>query len=224
MGYYIDAGKITIDEYRTKPEPAYLPPGRLMLKEKPDERFGFFKSTGIATVKELIQLLRKKDKFGELAKLDCFSDEYLTVLLRELNSIFPEPNKIADFAGISKSTIDKLEDLGIKNTEIFYDKVITKSDRHKLAATTGIDYPDIPELTKLTDLSGIKWVGVTFARMLYHLGVDTVEKASKSDPVDLHEKINLLNQEKSFYKGHIGLNDIKIFVNAAKDIPSEIEY
>jgi len=45
-----------------------------------------------------------------------------------------------------------------------------------------------------------------------------------SDPIDLHAKINQLNKKKSIYKGQIGLNDIKIFVNAAKEIPLEIEY
>jgi hypothetical protein len=60
--------------------------------------------------------------------------------------------------------------------------------------------------------------------MLYDLGIDTVEKASKADPVELHARINQLNKEKSIYKGQIGLNDIKIFVNAAKEVPLEIEY
>jgi hypothetical protein len=33
-----------------------------------------------------------------------------------------------------------------------------------------------------------------------------------------------LNKEKNSYKGQIGLNDIKIIVNAAKEIPLDIEY
>lgn len=224
MGYYIDLEKITIEDYQIKLESAYLPPGRMILKERRDERFGYFTTIGIKNVKGLIQLLKKKDEFAELSKVDCFSAEYLTILLRELNSTLPKPNKIADFKGFSKDTIDKLEKIGINNTEKLYNKVITKSDRLKLADSTGIKYSDILELTKLTDLSRIKWVGVTFARMLYDLGVDTVEKASESDPVDLHARLSRFNKEKSNYKGQIGLNDIRIFVNAAKEIPIEIEY
>jgi len=224
MGYYIDLVKITIDDYKAKLESAYLPPSRMILKEKLDERFGYFKDIGIENVKGLIQLLKKKEKFAELSKVDCLSGDYLTILLRELNSALPKPNKIADFTGIPKDTVEKLEKVGIKTTEKLYDKVITKLDRQKLADSTAISNKDILELTKLTDLSRIKWVGVTFARMLYDLEVDTAEKASKSDPIDLHAKINQLNKEKSIYKGQIGLNDIKIFVNAAKEIPLEIEY
>ena len=224
MGYYIDLEKITIDDYRTTLESAYLPPSRMILKDRLDERFGYFEGIGIKNVKGLIQILKKKDKFAELSKVDCLSGDYLTILLRELNSTLPKPNKIADFTGISKDTVGRLEKVDIKNTEKLYNKVVTKSDRQKLADSTGINDRDILELTKLTDLSRIKWVGVTFARMLYELGIDTVEKASKSDPTDLHAKINQLNKEKGIFKGQIGLNDIKIFVNAAKEIPLEIEY
>lgn len=224
MGYYIDLEKISIDEYRLKLESAYLPPSRMILKDKPEERFRYFKNFGIKNVKELLQLLKKKDKFAELQKVDCLSGNYLTILLRELNSTLPKPNKIADFAGISRETVNKLASRGITNTEKLYDLIITNDKRHDLALSTGIKDSDILELSGLTDLSRIKWVGATFARMLYDLGIDTAEKASKSDPVDLHFRINELNKSNSIFKGHIGLNDIKIFVNAAKEIPFDIEY
>jgi hypothetical protein len=224
MGYYIDLEKISIDDYRSKLESAYLPPSRMMLKDKAEERFGYFKSIGIKNVKELLQLLKKKDAFAELQRAGCFPGDYLAILLRELNSTLPKPNKIADFAGISEDTVSKLEQIGITNTEKLYDRVITKDKSHDLAHTTGLKDSDILELTRLTDLSRIKWVGVTFARMLYDLGINSAERASKSDPVDLHFRINQLNKANSVFKGQIGLNDIKIFVAAAKEIPFDIEY
>jgi hypothetical protein len=224
MGYYIDLEKISIDDYREKLESAYLPPSRLILKDKLDERFGYFKGIGIKNVKGLIQVLKKKDKLAELSKVDCFSGDYLTILLRELNSTLPKPNKISDFIEIAKNTIDSLEKIGITNTEKLYDKVVKKSDRQKLADSIGIKYQDILELTKLSDLSRIKWVGVTYAQMLYDLGVDTVEKVSESDPIDLHAKINQMIKEKNIFKGAIGLNDVKILIESANELTLEIEY
>ena len=223
MGYYIDLEKMSIEDYQIKLESAYLPPSRMILKEKLDERFEYFKSIGIKNFKVLIQLL-KKGKFAELSKVRCLSEDYLTFLLRELKSTLPKPNKIADFTFISRDTVDKLEKIGIKDTEKLYEKIITKSGRQILAESTGVNENDILELTKLTDLSRIKWVGVTYAQILYDLGVDTVEKVSKSDPIDLHKKTNQLIKEKNIFKGQIGLNDIKILVETATEIPSEIEY
>jgi hypothetical protein len=224
MGYYIDLEKITIDDYRVKLKSAYLPPSRLILKDKLDERFGYFKSIGIKNVKGLIQLLKKKDKLAELSKVDFLSNDYLTILLRELNSVFPKPNKISDFIEIAKETIESLEKIGITNTENLYDKVVKKTDRQKLSDSTGIKYQDILELTKLADLSRIKWVGVTYVQMLYDLGVDTVEKVSLSDPIDLHARINQMIKEKNIFKGSIGLNDVKILIESASELPLDIEY
>lgn len=224
MGYYIDLEKISIAKYKETLKLAYLPPSRMILKDCLDERFHYFKSIGIENVQELMQTLKKKDSFTELSKVDCLSGEYLKILLRELNSTLPKPNKIKEFVGISTDTVSKLESIGIKNTVKLFDKVKNYKCRKELADSTGISDSDILELTKLTDLSRIKWVGVTFARMLYELGFDTVEKASKAEYIDLHTKINQINKERNIYKGQIGLNDIKIFVNAAKEVPLEIEY
>lgn len=224
MGYHIDLEKISIDDYQTKLASAYLPPSRLMLKDKLDERFGYFKSIGIKNLKELIQLLKKKDTVVELSKVDCLSGDYLSILLRELHSMLPKPHKIADFIGIAKETIRNLEKIGISNTEKLYDKATNTSDRQKLADTAGINYQDILALTKLADLSRIKWVGVTYAQMLYDLGVDTAEKVSKSDPMDLHARMNQRIKEKNIFNGAIGLNDVKILVESANALLFEINF
>ena len=224
MGYYIDLDKISIDDYRIKLETAYLPPSRIMLKDRLDERFGYFKSIGIKNAKELVKMLNRKDSFSELKKVECLSGNYLTILLREINSILPKPNRIKDFKTISKDTISKLESLGINNTLKLFDRVISPETRKKLAIDSGIDDKTLLELTKLTDLSRIRWVGTTFAGMLYDLGVDTVEKVIQSDPVDLHARLKQLNIEKNIFKGQIGLNDIKILVNIANEVPLDIKY
>jgi hypothetical protein len=224
MGYYIDLETISLDDYRTKLATAYLPPSRMLLKERMDERFACFKSMGINNVKALLKVLKKKDQLLALAKEDCFTEEYLTILLREINSTLPKPNRIAEFQGISKDVADRLESLGLNNSEKLYEKVLSKAERFELAAKTGISDQVILELTKLCDLSRIKWVGVTFARMLYELGTDNVEKVAAADPIALHAAINRLNKERNIYNGQIGLNDIRILVNEAKSIPPEIEF
>ncbi|MBK6979906.1 MAG: DUF4332 domain-containing protein [Cytophagaceae bacterium] len=224
MGYYIDLEKLSIDDYRLKLESAYLPPSRMMLKDNLEERFAYFKTLGISNVKDLILLLKKKDKFSEFTRQDVFAGDYLTILLRELNSTLPKPNKLADFLEIRAGAVSNLEKIGISNTEKLYNKVLSKSDRQNLSQATGINMEDLLTLTKLADLSRIKWVGVTYAQMLSDLGVDTVEKVSKSDPMDLHDRINRMIKEKNIFKGSIGLNDVKILIAAAGELPLDIEY
>jgi hypothetical protein len=224
MGYYIDLRSISIDDYRSKLESSDLLPSRVILKERLEDRFNYFKSIGIRNVFELQKVLKKKEKLAELSKVDCFSEDYLVILLREINSIQPKPNKISEFIGISPETVSKLEKIGIKDTVKLFDNVLTPESRKKLAAKTDTSDAEILEMTNLTDLSRIKWVGATFARMLFDAGIDTAEKASIADYVELHKKINQINKEKNFYKGQIGLHDIKLFVDAAKEVTLEIKY
>lgn len=222
MPYLIDLASVPIDKYREKLKTAYLPPSRKILRDSLKERFGYFKKLGVTNLNELISLLKKKDKMAELTKLDCFKGEYLAILLREINSMLPKPNKIGDFKGINIEAVKKLESNGITNTLKLYPKILTPKARIELSEATGIPNDQIIELAKLTDLSRIKWVGATFARMLYDLGIDSVEKAAKEDPEHLHRQINELNAKLNYFRGHIGLNDIKIFVQAASEVPVEV--
>ena len=224
MGYYTDLAYISLDNYRSKLELADLLPSRMILKEQLEERFNYLKSIGIKNVLELQKLLKKKEKLAELSRVECLSEDYLVILLREINSIQPKPNKISEFIGISPETVAKLENIGIKDTVKLFDHVLTSESRKNLAAETTISEAEMLKLTQLTDLSRIKWVGATFARMLLDVGIDSAEKASKADYVELHQKIMEINKEKNFYKGQIGLHDIKLFVDAAQEVAFEIEY
>ena len=224
MGYYIDFDKLSIEAYQNILESAHLPPGRMVLKERLSECFSYLKNTGIMNVRELIQLLKNKDSFTEISDIDCFKTGYLAVLLREINSIIPKPNKIADFTTISTDAIQKLENEGFKNTEQLYYYVITDEGRKELARKTGIHYDDMLKLAKLADLSRIKWVSATYAEILLEAGVNSVEEVGKADPCVLHEKINHILEEKKNYKVRIGINDVNILIESAAIVPSEIQF
>lgn len=47
--------------------------------------------------------------------------------------------------------------------------------------------------------------------------------AAKADPVKLHHQLNELSKQKQIYKASIGLNDIQIFIDAASEVPVEMD-
>jgi hypothetical protein len=224
MGYHIDLKSISLNAYKEKLRNGYLPPSRRVLKEKLDERFEQFQLLGISNVHDLKQWLSKDDKLQQLIGLDNLPISYLKILLREIKSIQPKPNKLKEFQDIDIKTVSRLEHMGITNTRQLFDHVRDKKSRQELAAQSNLNLTDIEELTRLCDLSRIKWVGTTFARMLYQLGIDSVSTAANTNPVQLHEQLLELNREHQYYKGQIGLNDIHIFVEAAREVPVEIVY
>ena len=50
-----------------------------------------------------------------------------------------------------------------------------------------------------------------------------IEKVSTTLPEDLFNKVALKNEEMKLYQGKIGLNDMKLCIEAAKSIDAEIE-
>ncbi|MFZ5939536.1 MAG: DUF4332 domain-containing protein [Bacteroidota bacterium] len=223
MGYYIDLSEITLEAYRAKLLNVSLSPGRRVLKDRTEERFDRFREAGITNVQELMNLLKNKKRFAELTEEECFSDGYLTILLRELKSMLPKPVRLSDLYGISQETVEILGRMGLSTTEKLYPLVLTGEQRRRLAGSTGIGAGEVLDLAMLTDLSRIKWAGPLFVRMLADLGRGCVRKVAESDPEELHEAINELNREREYFRGKIGLNDIRIFVEAAGELPVEMD-
>lgn len=224
MGYLIDLSEISLDQYKDKLATGYMIPSRKILKDRLEERFSCFKNNGIHNVQELVTALKNKLKFEKLLKEQCFDSEYLQVLRREVNSIQTKPLKISEFHWINPELVTNLAKLGIKDTSQLFDKVLTNDDRINLAKQTGVNHQDILELTKLTDLTRIKWVGANFARVLFESGYDTVEKVKVADYQILYNAITNKNNELNLYKGKIGLNDTKLCVEVAHDVSLDVQY
>lgn len=222
MAYYIDIFSIPIDEYQRELTESYLLPSRMVLKDGIDKKFTKLKNYGINNVDELQKALKNKPKLQKTAEETKIPEDYLKVLIREVNSIQPKPNKIRDFPEITNDTVQKLDSQEIRNTKQLYDKILTSDDREKLAQKTGINISEICRLAKLTDLSRIRWVGSMFAFVLLKAGYTTAQEIAEADHHQLYERITKLNKENKYYKGNIGLNDMKLTVLSAKKLQFEI--
>ena len=224
MGYYIDLENISIDNYKETLKSADLLPSRMILKENIDTNFDIIKNQTVQNVDKLLKVLKNKKKLQAFSKQSGLNDNYLTILVREIKSYRQSPNKLIDFPSIAEDVILKFENIGIKNTLQLFDKVLTAKNRLKISKQTGIDKHEVLRITKLTDLSRIRWVNHTFAYVLFEAKYDTVEKVANSNYKKLYETVKQLNEDRKLYKGHIGLHDMKLCVEAAKDVVLEIKY
>ncbi len=224
MTYTIDLHNITLDDYQTVLQTADLLPSRRVLHENTEEIFSVLKAQGLATLADLQAALRTKSKLQQFAQKSGLDEEYLKILIREVNSLQPKPNQLADFPDTPAEVVEKLAALGIKNTLHLYDRVLTPADRAALAGEAGVDEGAILRLAKLTDLSRIRWVNHTFAYVLFEAGYDTSAKVAKADPAQLYKDVKALNEVREIYKGQIGLHDMALCVNAAKDVPQEMGF
>ncbi len=216
MGYHIDLKSISIDKYKEVLKSTNLIPSRMILKENTSNNLDIIKSHNIQNLEVLQKTLRDKNKLQELSKKFGISVRFLEVLRVEINGYLRKPNRIKDFSCIDEGIVLGLEKLGLKNTMKLYEEVLTKEKRNELSNKTGISKKDIMQLTKLTDLSRIRWVNHTFAYVLLEAGYDTVEKVANADYMQMYEVIKKLNEERKIYNAHIGANDMKLCIQSAK--------
>jgi hypothetical protein len=69
---------------------------------------------------------------------------------------------------------------------------------------------------QLSDLTRIQWVNHTFARMLHDAGYIKPVMIAEADPVEMQSHLAELNSKAKYFKGQIGLRDIKRVVQAAR--------
>jgi hypothetical protein len=222
--YYINLSDISIPTYQRKLQQYELLPSRMILKEEMELRFSKISKEGIKNLEELLSVLKTPVKLKSFASKTDIPEEYLVILKREMMSNFPKPVEIKDFQGISKAAVQALSKINIKNTKQLFAFVKTDAERKEFCKKTGIFPDEILELTKLTDVSRIRWVGANFARLLVDSGCDTVNKIIKADYITLYDKLIKINEEKKYFKGKFGLNDMKLCIIAAKDVPDAIKF
>lgn len=222
--YYINLALIALDDYAVTLAETQLIPSRQFLKDDIDGRFAKLRAQGVKDLAGLVAALKTPAKIQSLAAASGLDAEYLTVLKREIASWAPKPVDLKDFPGVDANVVAALEKLGAKNTKSLFPLVKTKTARAELAAKTGIAPEKILELAKLTDVCRIQWVGAMFARLLVEVGCDSVAKSAQADYRELHAEIVKLNSEKEYFKGNIGIEDMKKFVQAAKRVPQAMEF
>ncbi len=222
--YYIDLNEYSLTDYAKELEQMELLPSRKIIQEDTKERFSLLNKEGIKTLGDALTAFKTKEKLETVSKKTKVPLDFLVILVREIKSMQPKPVKLDEIPALSKATIKKLESLKIGNTKDLFPFVTTSQDRKELSDKLGIDLNEVIELTKLTDVSRIKWVGANFARVLVDSKYDTAKKISEADPKMLFEEISKINEAKTYYKGKIGLNDMRLCILAARIVPDVIKY
>jgi hypothetical protein len=224
-GYYIDLNAFTLQRLKSLLKIIRLLPSQQILGEDVDERFACLEQCGFENLQQLQNALKTKSDVQALAKRTGLPVDYLTILRREVNSYQPKPIRLSDFPGVDSGTVRQLDQIGIRNTKQLFPYVLTPDDRSQFSFRNQIEPDILLELTKLTDVARLKWVGPKFARLLVESEYDTVEKIANSDYEALYHALAQVNEEKNIYKGTVGLEDMKHWVNTVvQEVPRVIQY
>lgn len=215
MTYHINAEKVSLDDLQKRLEATDLVPSRASLREKIAIRMKALKKQGITTLAELRNELKNAKRLTAVAKATGIDEQYLVLLRREIEGYFPKPVALKTNTWLPQDEIAKLEQNGIGDTAVLYGAANNAQKRTELAKSTGVALATLEALARLADLMRVQWVSPTFAKMLIVAGYDSAAKVAAANADELCEALASINAGDRFFKGKIGLRDIKRLIQAA---------
>lgn len=215
MAYYINDQSISLADLQRRIESTDLVPSREILKLGIKDNFACLMRSGITNLKELRFELKSNPKLKNLAIKSDIEVDYLVLLRREIEGYFPKPFSLEEF-NLPADALAILSSMGLKNTSLFYEATNDEVKISKMVEETKLDGGLIHELASLCSLTRVQWTSPTAARMLYESGVHSAEELASTKADDLYDSLNRVNFGFRFFKGKIGLRDVKRLVRAAE--------
>lgn len=183
--FQLDPTKYSLKKFKHSLQKRDLIPSRVSLKDELDKRFRILEDAHIHNLQDLIDALKTKDKLNAFADETGLPTNYLTLLNREAKSYLAKPVRLDKFPEVPKKVTDSLADAGIKNSKHLFIASRDADSVKALAETTGIPPKALNELISLADLSRIYGVGPVFARIIYDVGIHSVEAFIQWSGADL---------------------------------------
>jgi hypothetical protein len=215
MAYHIGAEKVSLDELQKRIEATDLVPSRVSLLDQLGTKLKALERHGITTLAQLRHELKSAKRLAATAQSTGIDVQYLILLRREIESYFPKPFALKAFQGLPQKEIAQLERHGIRDTAALYEATSSAARKTKLAKSTEVDASTLEALARLADLTRIQWVNPTAARMLVAAAYDSAAQVAAADAEALYEALSRVNAGDKFFKGKIGLRDVKRLVQAA---------
>jgi predicted flap endonuclease-1-like 5' DNA nuclease len=216
MKKFSNAEKVNLRDVRKRIEQTDLVPSRLPLLDGIERSFQALEKRGIATLAGLRGEWKTAKRRELLAKASGIDMQYLVLLRREVESWFPKPFPLKSFDWFPKSDIAKLEKAGIHDTAALFRAAESRKERSALAKAAGAAPGVVDDLFRCADLTRVQWVSPAAARMLMETGCNSAAELSAADATDLCAGLERVNAGGKFFKGKIGLRDVKRLVRAAE--------
>ncbi len=132
--------------------------------------------------------------------------------------------KIEKIEGIGPAYGEKLRGVGITTVEALLEAAASPKGRQELAEKTEITEKLILEWANLADLFRIKGVSEEYSDLLEEAGVDTVVELARRNPENLYNALKEINDEKKLVRALPGPNQVKSWVEQAKELPRVMTY
>ena len=219
MTRYDEPKSVSLEDLKKRIKSTDLIPSRIALLEQMDDYFSALKKQGIQNLADLRTEQKNEKNIRTLAQKTSIDFQYLILLRREIEGYIPKPFPLRDFNWLPEEESKKLEEAGLKNSHLLYEALNTAKKRADLSISLGIKLPSLEYIYSLVDLTRIQWTSPLTARMLASAGFSDTHCVANADADTLCHAIAHANERHQFFKGKIGLRDVKRLVHAAGYVP-----
>jgi predicted flap endonuclease-1-like 5' DNA nuclease len=136
----------------------------------------------------------------------------------------PRSAKVEEIEGIGRQYSRKLNKAGVNTTDELLEVGGTRRGRRELSEKTGISETILLEWVNKADFFRIKGIGEEYSDLLTEAGVNTVIELARRNPENLHETLVGVNNAKNLVRRSPTLNQIKDWIEQAKNLPRKVEY
>jgi replicative superfamily II helicase len=215
MEYSVDISKISVNQYMGMLKNQNLLPSRKILLENLEDNFSRISAMKIDNLAELKKNISSAQKLSAFSEKTGISENYLTILKREMGSLEQKPVPIAEFPCISENTVSALLNKKIKTSKDVYNLAITSDNISAVSSEMNIDVGELQELNALCNLVRINGVGAVAAKTIYESGYKSVDDIANAKAAKLLKDMNTVNADKQYYKANLGEKDMQFIINAA---------
>jgi hypothetical protein len=131
---------------------------------------------------------------------------------------------VIEIEGIGETYTAHLAEVGITTTHALLQQCSTRKGREELANKTGISGKLILEWANHADMMRIQGIGPQWSDLLEMVGVNTVRELALRNPVNLHQKMTEVNEQKNLVRQLPTLIQVEDWIEQAKDLPRILTY
>lgn len=220
MPYHIDAENVNLADLRKRIEATDLVPSRVSLLNEIATKMKALEKHDITTLARLRYELKTSKRLEAVASATGIESQYLVLLRREIEGYFPKPCALKEFEWLPEDEIVKLEENGFTHAAALYDAISQSGSKAELMAKTNVDGAVLDTLLALVDLTRVQWVSPTAARMLVEASIESAASLAAADADELYLALVRVNQGDRFFKGKIGLRDVRRLIRSAGYVPA----
>lgn len=207
---------ISLDDLRNRIMKTDLVPSRAVLLEDINTVFEKLKGQGIKTWLDLQKAIKNPKKIVEFSEKAGIDFQYLVLLRREIEGYHPKPFDLKDIDWVPQAVITRLLENEVTTSDLLFSKCSDLQARLLFADEIGVEREMINYLANLASLCRVQWVSPNTGRMLLEAGYESCQKLSSADANELFTAMDRVNENGKYFKGTIGLRDIKRLIEAAK--------